>query len=84
MLAELDLADAPLMGADYLDMRIVMPWGQPVGAARDYPAFPGGDRALGGYTVAYGDTGPVDQYRPPVGVLFPDQVAHAMLGLQHT
>lgn len=78
MLAGLDLAETPLMGAAYLDMRIVMPWGRSIGTAHDYPGYSGSDRLLGHYTVAYGDTGPADQYRLPAGVLFPEQLARRL------
>ena len=53
------------MAASYLDARLILPFGNPIGAAQDYAGYPGGDRARGRFTVEYPGTGPIDQYSVP-------------------
>jgi hypothetical protein len=70
-LRELGISRAPLMAASYLDGRLILPFGSPIGAAQDYTGYPGHDRTRGRFTVAYPGTGPIDQYSVPPGVLPP-------------
>jgi hypothetical protein len=66
-LRALEFSSAPLMVFSYLDQRLVLPWGAPVGIARDYMGHVGEDRERGRFTVAYPGTGPLDQYEITVG-----------------
>lgn len=53
----------------YLDARAILPAGNPVGTARDYPGYFGKDRLRGRLSVQYPGTDPIDQYTIPQGVL---------------
>jgi Acetoacetate decarboxylase (ADC) len=70
-LRALGVSRAPLMVANYLDARFILPYGNPIGAAQDYTGYPGRDRMRGRFTVEYPGTGPIDQYSVPPGVLSP-------------
>lgn len=70
-LRALGISREPLMVASYLDARLILPLGNPIGAAQDYTGYPGHDRARGRFTVEYPGTGPIDQYSVPPGVLQP-------------
>ena len=70
-LRALGVSPEPLMAASYLDERLILPFGNPIGAARDYTGYLGRDRTRGRFTVEYPGTGPIDQYSVPPGVLPP-------------
>lgn len=53
----------------HVDLRLVLPWGRPVGSAHAYPGHPGLPRERGRLTVAYPGTGPIDQLDTPAGML---------------
>lgn len=68
-LRELDLHTDALASADYVNLRMVLPAGVPIGQARAYVGHPGTERDRGRFTVDYAGTGPIDQYAPAAGVL---------------
>ena len=76
-LRALGVSPEPLIVVSYLDARWILPAGNPIGAARDYTGYPGGDRMRGRFTVEYPGTGPIDQYSAPPGVLPPATPAPA-------
>ena len=67
-LRALQVAQEPLLVASYLDARLILPAGRPVGPARDYPGHLGIERERGRLTVAYPGTGPIDLYAVPSGL----------------
>ncbi len=67
-LRSLDVVTQPLVVASYLDARLILPTGTPVGAARDYVGHLGRDRERGRLTVSYPGTGPIDLYAVPLGL----------------
>ncbi len=72
-LRALGISPEPLMVASYLDGRLISPFGNPIGAARDYTGYLGRDRPRARFTVEYPGTGPIDQYSVPPGVYRPQQ-----------
>ena len=68
-LRDLEVHTESFASADYLGLRMVLPAGVPVGAARAHPGHLGGDRDRGRYTVDYAGTGPLDQYASADGLL---------------
>lgn len=64
-LRELSVSPQPIRTMSYLDARMNVPTGRPVGPAADYTGYPGSDRARGRWTVQRPGTGPVDQYATP-------------------
>lgn len=59
----------PLVVYNYLDARLILPLGNPVGTARGYPGYVGRDHLRGRFTVEYPGTDPIDQYTAPRGIL---------------
>lgn len=49
-LRALGISREPFMVASYLDARLILPSGSPIGAAQDYTGYPGRDRARGRFT----------------------------------
>ncbi len=66
-LRALDVRPKPLFTGSYLDQRMILPVGRPVGPAGPYEGYRGADRAVGRYTIAYPTAAPVDQYASLVG-----------------
>lgn len=58
----LDISRTPVLTTSYLDLRMILPAGRPVGSAADYQGHAGARREHGRYTVRYPGTEPVDQY----------------------
>lgn len=79
-LRALGISPEPLMVASYLDGRLILPFGNPIGAARDYTGYLGRDRPRARFTVEYPGTGPIDQYSVPPGVLPPATTTPAAAG----
>lgn len=67
-LRALGLVPTPLLAATYLDARLALPVGVPVGPAREYVGHLGRERERGRLTVAYPGTGPIDLYAVPAGL----------------
>ena len=65
----LSVSAEPLVVYNYLDARMILPFGNPIGTARDYPGYVGRDRLRGRLSVQYPGTGPIDQSTTPQGVL---------------
>ncbi len=62
-LRDLDVDHGAVMAANYVDQRMILPVGVPLGPARaDYVGHTGRDRDHGRFTVTYPDSGPIDQY----------------------
>lgn len=61
-LRDLSVSPQPIRTMSYLDARLDVPSGRPVGPAGDYEGYAGADRPWGRWTVEYPGTGPVDQY----------------------
>ena len=67
-LRALDVATEPLAVSSYLDARLILPTGTPVGPAHEYVGYLGQDRERGRLTVSYPGTGPIDLYEVPGGL----------------
>ena len=70
-LRSLSVSAEPLAVYNYLDARMILPSGTPVGTAGEYPGHIGKHRLRGRLTVEYPGTGPIDQYTVPRGILHP-------------
>lgn len=68
-LRSLGVSAGPVAAASYLDLRIILPAGVPVGPAREHRRHEGTDRSRGRFTVEFPGALPVDQYQVPEGVL---------------
>ena len=68
-LRTLEISANALVVMNYVDARMILPLGNPVGPARDYQGYTGEDRLRGRLTVQYPGTDPLDQYAPATGVL---------------
>ena len=79
-LRALGVSPEPVMIVSYLDGRAILPFGNPIGAARDYTGYLGSDRPRARFTVEYPGTGPIDQYSVPPGVLPPATTTPAAAG----
>lgn len=66
-LRTLGVALEPLVVSSYLDARLILPTGTPVGPAHEYVGHLGQDRERGRLTVSYPGTGPIDLYELPGG-----------------
>ena len=67
-LRALGVATQPLIVGTYLDARIILPTGTPVGVAREYVGHLGKDRERGRLTVSYPGTSPIDLSAVPPGL----------------
>jgi hypothetical protein len=65
-LRRLAIRPMPVVSYSYLNVRILLPSGEPVGTARPYEGLDRADRPLGRLTVTYPSTGPLDLYEHPV------------------
>lgn len=70
-LRALGVATDPLIVGTYLDARIILPAGAPVGVAREHVGHLGKDRERGRLTVSYPGTNPIDLYAIPPGLRQP-------------
>ena len=61
-LKTLEVSPTSVMGVSYVDARIILPAGMPVGRAREYAGHVGADRERGDFTVRYPESGAIDQY----------------------
>lgn len=68
-LRRLDVALTPVISYSYLDVRMMLPSGEPAGPARPYEGLDRADRPLGRLTVTYPSTGPLDLYGQPEATL---------------
>lgn len=58
----------------HLDLRLALPWGEPIGRARAVPGYRNDVADRGRLTVAFPGTGPIDQYVIPAGCWSPSSV----------
>lgn len=68
-LARLSISPEAQRSLSHVDLRLVLPWARPVGAARPYPGYRGRPRDRARLTVAYPGTGPIDPLAVPAGML---------------